>query len=128
MPFWTPEVSWVNLRKSSEKLPKAVAQSRKGKVDPKLSVWASKYFIQTGQMPFWTPEVVWFNLRKSSEKLPKWKGESGPQIKCLGHKILHTNRSNAILDPPIRVVNLRKSSEKLPKTVAQSGNGKLTHN
>ena len=77
MPFWTPEVVWVNLRKSSEKLPKAVAQSGKGKVDPKLSVWASKYFIQTGPMPFWTPEVVWLNLRKSSEKLPKAVAQSG---------------------------------------------------
>ena len=77
MPFWTPEVVWVNIRKSSEKLPKSVAKSRRGKVDPKLSVWASNYFIQTGPMPFWTPEVQWINLRKSSRKLPKDVAQSG---------------------------------------------------
>ena len=85
MQFWTPQVLRVNLRKCSEKLLKAVAQSGKGKVDPKLSVWASKYFIQTGPMPFWTPQVGCVNLRKSSEKLLKAvaqnvKGKVDPKL------------------------------------------------
>ena len=59
--------------------------SRKGKVNPKLSVRASKYFIQTGPMPFWTPQVGCVNLRKSSEKLLKAvaqnvKGKVDPKL------------------------------------------------
>ena len=54
------------------------------KVDPKLSVWPSGHFIQTCPMLFWTPKK-----RKTSKSCSsKQKGESGPQIKCLGHKIL----------------------------------------
>ena len=33
----------------------------------------------------------------------KWKDESSPKIKCLGLRALHTNRSNAIMDPLISV-------------------------